>query len=59
VLGVARLVVVDRRTERHEDRADADDRELRERDAARARDDEVGPAIGARDVVDERLDARL
>ena len=56
---VARLVIVDRGAERHEDRADADDRELRERDAARARDDEIGPAIRARHVVDERVDARL
>ena len=59
---VQRLMVVDRRRERHENGADADHRELRDRQRAGARDDEVGPAIGAAlmssmNVVDACIDA--
>ena len=56
------LLVGDRAGQRHDDRAQADRGELRDGERAAAADDEVGPCVARRHVVDERhafgVDAR-
>ena len=54
---VARLVVVGREPRTARARADANGLELCDRQRTRARHDEIGPAIGVGDVVDEAVDA--
>ena len=58
-LRIERLVIVHRRRERHEDRRQPRRRELRHCQRAGAADDEVGPGIGLRHVVDEGAHVRF
>ena len=56
--GVAGLVIVGRRRERHQNCADAGGREFRDGQCAGATDHQVSPAVGGRHVFDERLQPR-
>ena len=58
IRGVAGLVIVGGGRERHQNRADAGRRQLRDGQRAGAADHQIGPAVGLGHVLDERLQPR-
>ena len=58
MLGIAGLVIIDRRSERHEQRGHPGGRDLGDGERACAAHHEVGLGVGCGDVIDEGLDAR-